>query len=193
MVSAAALAGAAAAGSAVSGAFGLRSQKNSQAWSEDFAKNQMQYRVADLKAAGLNPALAGTSQTGASAGPSTSAGQLPNPVTGALDALRTKSEIDRIDADTNLIRSKTGVLAPASEFGEKAGEFVGEVTSGFDAKKTLDEFKEAASNLSPQKLKEERVAERANNVGRSTAWGLKQWARNKKKAFEIWLEGLGKK
>lgn len=110
-------AGAVIGGSLLSGMFGRKSQKTSIGFQREMAQKAHQYEVADLRKAGLNPILSGTGGGGARA----SGGAMPSTpdfAGSAVAALRIKSEIKNIQAQTNLTDAKTSILGTGAEAGQ---------------------------------------------------------------------------
>lgn len=75
-------------------------------WEKQMSSTAYQRAMADMRAAGLNPMLA-YMQGGAST-PSGAVGQVPdvNPVSSAMSAMRTKREIDLLEAQTDKTKSE---------------------------------------------------------------------------------------
>lgn len=90
-------------------------QNDAQSFQRQFAQNQMQWRMADLRAAGLNPILAAGSQ-GASAPGTGIAGprNTGSMVSSAVQARRVKSEIDLLKEQYQTQKVQQDTLATQS-------------------------------------------------------------------------------
>lgn len=103
-------------GSLLEGKFGKEQQKKSISFQREMAQNAHQYEVADLRKAGLNPILSGTGGGGARASGGAIA-QTPGFANSAVSALRLKTEIDNIKANTKLTENKADVIETGSSIG----------------------------------------------------------------------------
>lgn len=77
-------------GSGLSGHTKLKTFKRSLAWNKELAKNQIQFKVNDLKAAGLNPILAASGGISGSAPGAPATPDIPNYGDAATTALNYK-------------------------------------------------------------------------------------------------------
>lgn len=107
-------------GSIISGLFGRQSASTSMGFQERMSKTQHQREVADLRAAGLNPILSATGGSG-NASPGGAMPATPDFGSTALSAMRMRSEINKLDAETELTDAKTGVITPISDIGKTGG------------------------------------------------------------------------
>jgi len=106
-------------GGLVSGLFSAKAASRSRSFQKKMSDTAHQREVADLRAAGLNPILSATGGPGAST-PGGAMAAMPNFSALAL----VKAQTNKIDAETDLLKSKTGVIDPAQEIGGILGSMI---------------------------------------------------------------------
>lgn len=120
MAVAAGIAAAGQIGGALVANYGARKESyRARRFQRQVLQNSVQWKVADLKKAGLNPILAAGGGLGGSGAPSPVAAQYTNPganlgqvLSGAAQYGRNKAEIKLLKAQAEKLRTDTDILAP---------------------------------------------------------------------------------
>lgn len=135
----------AAAGGIAASAMGRSDARRSMDFQQDMSNTAYQRSMADMKKAGLNPMLA--YMKGGASTPSGAQAQYKNvgeSVASALQLRKQKAEIDNIEANTSLTRTKERAVRPAGELGNTVGETLGEVFEPGTAKNAATSIRKAA-------------------------------------------------
>ncbi len=138
--------------SLLSGLFSAKSASRNRSFQRSMSNTAHQREIADLKLAGLNPILSATGGGGAS---SPGGSQAPLPQFSALALVKAQKE--KINAETDLIKSKTGVIDPVSTIGETLGEGLQSakslISEMFTRAKQRKREKKGKANVKAYKLK----------------------------------------
>ena len=136
-------------GSLLEGKFSRSQQERSIGFQREMAQKAHQYEVADLRKAGLNPILSGTGGGGARASGGAAA-QTPGFANSAVAALRLKTEIDNIKANTDLTQNKADILDTGASIGDDVNKMYDYIKTNIpkdakEASKLINDYKSAIS------------------------------------------------
>jgi len=132
--------GAAVAGSVLQGAFNQKTSGKQMSFQERMSSTSHAREVEDLRVAGLNPILSakygGSSTPG---GASIPAPQISNAISSAVQAARSKAEIDNITQDTAKKKEETGIASTTKKIVDENLHTAKAAAAAADTEKQIDE------------------------------------------------------